>query len=1350
MAKSRRKGGGTRRGPGQRRPSRRGPPANQRPSGPAGTVGDETGGAPAFEDGERLVAEWQSSRAGARAGRGFHFQDAVGAWLAAQIAKGTIEEAVLVPEGLEDLWLSGSFSNHVQVKSRVEHLGPFPAGVASRHILDTWDRHVMRSTDEGLMVVLERGVEGEANLGPPGQTLREALPADSALRAALREHAVRRGMTSDELEGAMASTTVVGASWESITAETVRHLDALANLPPSALLYVARDLRFLVAEAADANATAAFEERSSLDRTSLIAAIHRFIEHVDIDALQVPILDGICEPLDLAQPATADDRFYEGTSTQPGHVAAGLVVPRPDLVAQVLSGLEHQSAALLTGPSGIGKSAVLWTVPLALPGVLWFRVRRLADDDASSLIRLARTYRATAETPVGFLVDAAGTGDFQGWARLRAEASAVPGILLLGTARNEDLTALGDLSGCATISVQLDEPAAEVIFEGLSRRGATGAPHWREAFEKSHGLTMEFAHLLTRGRRLDDVISEQIRVRIQEERWREVQLLGLVSAADRWSATVPVARAAEECNASQPQVRQALSRLAEEHLVIERDGFLAGLHPLRSAAISRAVHAQPPPTLLDTITAVLRVVPTAQLHRFIANALRDEPGFAPSIIDAACDQPLDLAQTVGFLHGLRLADFYNLARSWREIAEDNGVPASTQSVLFMFAAADLTFGDPFPPQLESARQEMVSAAGTAHRDALVERLGFARLAELLAGCGNTGDAARLLSTLHGHGKRLAEHAANLLSERAALMEVLATCSLDDLGTCLAAARSCGPDLAALLSDGLGGEAETVRRLREHDPWVIDLDVRTEDDDVIGYGRLLHVSDDLQGDPNDRAVALGELLLRCLPRIGRVDVQTLLAGGQELRIGDLTHGVSGLHRQYDRPTLDVAWNQARMRAAHTLLGQSDTDRLATALPLLEEATHLTHAIGNDRVTGTHGRTDLAELRERVTELHGRATSLRPPLGSAELGDAGLAEERSVPMADDLSALITDLTGNVYSRLSQPETYRALAAYLSDTVIAKHVAGAFAEPWHLLGIDGHPATLDQLAQVLGDLQAVVEELSQDDADTPKIGRSARSGTHSRALERAAETCRRAARRRAQQRREEIERACRATGLRTQVLMPHSRPEIEASDIAVTVELPSLLEWPEALAALEDALADRRPGETFLVVPLRQGRPVPTLAARMVTSTWPSLELGDWASALNAPQPMDVAQSLERAHAALQALSGIGSLPEAQRDHPDVLEVAQTTASEFRAARDDILTRPSDPVIGELVDILDGHGQWVQAEHDGTADGPTLSEEVHAGALEGSPSEAFHALVGARMFALEWDIDPAHAVELLAEVP
>jgi len=34
--------------------------------------------------------------------------------------------------------------------------------------------------------------------------------------------------------------------------------------------------------------------------------------------------------------------------------------------------------------------------------------------------------------------------------------------------------------------------------------------HWREPFDRSNGLLMEFVHLLTQGRRMRDVIAEQL------------------------------------------------------------------------------------------------------------------------------------------------------------------------------------------------------------------------------------------------------------------------------------------------------------------------------------------------------------------------------------------------------------------------------------------------------------------------------------------------------------------------------------------------------------------------------------------------------------------------------------------------------------------------------------------------------------------------------------------------------------------------------------------------------------------------------------------------------------------------
>lgn len=1310
-------------------------------------AGAEAGPADGDDAGEVLVVQWQGTRSGARAGRGFHFQDAVGAWLAAMVAEGTVGATSLVPEGFEDMSLEGPQPRQVQIKSRVRHLGPFPVAVACRHVLDAWERHAARVSDGSrLTVVFERGVESELNLRGLDQTLEESLSSDSALRSALQDAATRRGMRRPDLDHLLSTTAVVGTTWEEVTQATIAHLRTRLALPPSALTFVARQLRIEVAEASDANATADYENRRSLNRTELVAAIDTAAEHIDIDSLESALRDGLCEPLDLTQPAISDERFYEGTATQPAHVAAGLVVPRPLVMAEVLAGLQQRSAAVITGPSGVGKSAVLWTVPLALPGVLWFRVRRLLDEDAPPLIRLARAYGVAHDAPVGFLVDSAGTGDFDGWARLRAEAAAVPGVLLVATARSEDLMTLGDLSGSATITVRLDEAAAEAIFNGLSRRGATTAPHWAEAFAKSKGLTLEFTHMLTSGRRLQDVIDEQIRRRVDERRHRELEVLSLVSVADRWSATLSAAAVATACGATVFQLRESVTRLAEEHLMVERDGVMSGLHRIRSGAISDAVHAQPPPDIATTTRRVVGLVPAPQLHRFIANLLRDDPAAADVVIDAGSNEPLVQDRLAAYLHGLRLADFYEVAKTWKAVADQHEVPASSQPLLFQFAAAGLDFPDIFPSELRAARDAMELQGGPIRRVELVTRVGEAALAGLLASTGDVADATHLFAVLEGCGQVLADEVRAALNEQSPLVTALQNAAIDDLADCLAAARACDRSLADLLVDSIGGEEEMLRRLRIENPWVTELELHAEGDTAVGYCRFLHISDALQGDPREQAVAIGRLLLRCLPRIESVDVQGLLPGGHELRVGDYTHGSSGLQRRYDHSTLGVAWNQARLRAALTLLGDTDTMRLTEALPLLEEAADLAYEIATGLVAGKGPHVSLENLNDRVAQLHERGRSLRPPLGSVELGDTAIAQEAPVGMADDLSGIITDLTGNVFPRLSKPDSYRALATYISETVIGRHLDGTINEPWQLVGIEGPPASLDRLHTVLLDLHAVVNELANDSADLAKVGRSARSGGRAQALHRAAETCRREGRRRRQARRDALQRQCRSTGLRANVLRDH-RDGPATDELAVTVELGSLLEWPDAVSRLQAVLSVERPlGETYLMIPLRNGRPVPSLAMKLITTVWPSPDLGEWASLLADPYPSPLTDTFEDAQMALQTVSGICHLPEEQQGDHAVQAAAEAAASQFVEAHEALLNMRSDPLIDELVSILETLATRVQAELSGTNTGPSVAEQIASGALQGGDTDEFVTIVGARYFALEWDIDPDAAVEML----
>ncbi len=1256
-----------------------------------------------------------------------------------------------MPEGFEDVSLEGiggEASRHVQAKSRGEDLGLFPVHEAVDHILHAWDRHLARDeADSQLVVVFERGVKGEVlptGLDASVPTLAESSPDGSKLLSSLKDKCRDSGISEADTDLLLSSVVAIGAGWDQVTDETVASIGEVVELPALSLSIGADLLVGVVARASAENASRRHADRRRLDKTEIVGQIQRFAEQIDVETLQAAIRDGLCELFTYGvEELDEGGRFYEGEATQPFHVASGLVMRRPDVLEKILSGLHDRFAVVITGPSGVGKSAVLWTVPRELPGVVWFRVKRLAVEDVPVILRLARASAVSTRTPVGFLVDSAGTGQFRGWERLRAEAAAVPGMLLVATARTEDLTVLGSLTECATIAVQLDQHSAETIYRGLVRRGATSEAHWQEAFERSDGLTLEFTHLLTRGQRLRDVIEDQVRRRVIEERHRELRVLALASTADRWSAAIATTDIVRVCELSEEELQGALYRLRAEHLVEETDGWIGGLHQLRSTAICEAVHGVPPPTLGQTIKRLISVVPATQLHRFIAAMLIDNPEARSIIRDIARELAPDLERLAACIQGLRLADFRELAKIWDEIAEEHDVPAAARLAFFAFAIGGTRPPDIFDSKFLEAWEAIGAVPEQDSRNDLVAAVGSHTIGQLVASETDPHKATHLLAVLAGCEPESAVVIAAAVNAESQLAAALREAPVDVLADCVAAARGVDPAVAHALTESMGGEQTIIARIRADNPWIIVLEIRTGGSSPIGYARFLHVSDTLQGSPDEQALGLARTLLRCLPRIESVDVQAVLPGGREIAMGGYTGGSSQLKREFDRTDPAVEWSRERTRSAAALIGTTDTARLSQALPLLDEAADLVREWGTALVVT--GRPPGGDLPQRLAALHESGRSILPRLCDTRSGDAVILGQTAPDLTDDLSATISDIAGNVIPRLRQRSQYRALAAYIAETVIDKHIAGAASEPWRLIGIDGHPPSLDSLKSDLEDLGAVVVEMSIDEPASEKMRRAAKKGSASRSLQRAAAAARASQRRRQQRRRTAIQAACRTTGLRTRVFDIQQTATF-MFEYRVSVELGSLLDWNEAIATLQPALIRVQGlGETYLLVPLRNNKPVPGLAMTLINDLWPAPN-PDGLGRLPPAHPSQLADTFERAHLALQALSGMSDLPDDQKSHPEVQAFAQKLGSDWETAYESLSGLPEDPVTDVLLAILGELATRVQSELDGTSTAPTFASQIAAALTEEATTEIAIVLSG-RSFAYEWDINPSTAIEQLA---
>ena len=464
------------------------------------------------------------------------------------------------------------------------------------------------------------------------------------------------------------------------------------------------------------------------------------------------------------------------------------------------------------------------------------------------------------------MFDEVGSANSDLWDILVHELRGLLSVYFLGSVRQEDMTLIANQSDTEFITVRLDEKLAETVWQKLYAEEQTSWEHWREPFEQSEGLMLEYVHLLTQGKRLAAVIHEQVRQRQQEDRHDELAIIRSTAVLCARGGEVQASKLFEFLGLEPDDSSSALQRLIDEHLVREsRPGVLGGLHVLRSEALSKVSHDE---TVFLTTDSLWRSLPAATGETL--------PRIVQSILAEARDEDettalRNLAETLGssrcidiwasILTGLGLATLERGVASFMKILEQHGLQRAQWSLASMFIDPDIDVLDLTEfEQLQSLRNAILDFRALPRFDlrlACLEQLpegstvppidSFQQANKFLSClapiCGGEPVRETLVPDFVGSGEQDIRQVAAVLST----------------------AYLIGPDVAENLVEVLGGEQVLFDWFRSQTPWVtppvVDLDGT--------HGRTVrsnwfHVAERDQPDPHETICNICETLIAISP------------------------------------------------------------------------------------------------------------------------------------------------------------------------------------------------------------------------------------------------------------------------------------------------------------------------------------------------------------------------------------------------------------------------------------------------------------------------------------------------------